>query len=73
MDEDKFFALEWETGNVSSSHRSLNKLVLGIQRGLLVGGALIVPTKHMYRYLTDRVGNYEELAPFFDFYGRSQV
>lgn len=25
----RFFALEWETGNVSSSHRSLNRMMLG--------------------------------------------
>jgi len=63
---DQYFGLEWETGNISSSHRSLNKMVLGMIKGTLVGGALIVPTRAMYRYLTDRVGNYEELEPYFD-------
>jgi len=37
------FAVEWETGNVSSSHRSLNKLSLGIIQEEIVGGALLVP------------------------------
>lgn len=59
------FALEWETGNISSSHRALNKVALGLIGKILVGGALILPTRKMYRYLTDRVGNYEELAPYF--------
>ncbi len=28
-------ALEWETGNISSSHRALNKMALGLLRGRL--------------------------------------
>lgn len=59
-------ALEWETGNVSSSHRALNKMALGLQKGALVGGILVVPTRNFYQYLTDRVGNFRELAPYFD-------
>lgn len=70
---DRYFALEWETGNISSSHRSLNKMVLGMMKGLLIGGTLIVPTRAMYEYLTDRVGNYEELEPYFEMWRRSQV
>lgn len=30
--------LEWETGNISSSHRSLNKMALGIMRGKIAAG-----------------------------------
>ncbi len=63
---DGLFAVEWETGNISSSHRALNKLALGIQRKVLLGGALVVPTRGLYAYLTDRVGNYDELEPYFD-------
>jgi hypothetical protein len=59
------FVLEWETGNISSSHRALNKIALGIIRGLILGGVLILPTRSLYRFLTDRVGNYEELLPYF--------
>jgi hypothetical protein len=62
---ERFFVLEWETGNISSSHRALNKMALGLIRGILIGGALIVPTRVMYKYLTDRVGNYAELEPYF--------
>lgn len=65
-DKPKLFAVEWETGNISSSHRALNKMTLGIMKGILAGGALILPTRKLYFYLTDRVGNYEELAPYFD-------
>ncbi len=60
------FALEWETGNISSSHRALNKMGLGLIRRTLIGGTLVVPTRALYQYLTDRVGNYDELAPYFD-------
>lgn len=60
------FGLEWETGNISSSHRAINRILLGYTKGLLAGGALIVPTRKMYRYLTDRVGNLAELEPYFD-------
>jgi hypothetical protein len=61
----KYFCVEWETGNISSSHRALNKMALGLLSQKLLGGALIVPTRAMYRYLTDRVGNFAELEPYF--------
>uniref|UniRef100_B8J492 BamHI-like type II restriction endonuclease n=1 Tax=Desulfovibrio desulfuricans (strain ATCC 27774 / DSM 6949 / MB) TaxID=525146 RepID=B8J492_DESDA len=57
--------IEWETGNVSSSHRAINKMLLGIDRGLLSVGILIVPVKNFAQYLTDRIGNFEELEPYF--------
>jgi Restriction endonuclease BamHI len=60
------FALEWETGNISSSHRAINKMVLGLLRGVFVGAALVLPSRKLYPYLTDRIGNYEELEPYFD-------
>jgi len=61
----KLFAVEWETGNISSSHRALNKMALGIIKGILIGGILVLPTRDFYQYLTDRVGNFEEIAPYF--------
>ncbi|WP_340005836.1 hypothetical protein MHH52_28500 [Paenibacillus sp. FSL K6-0276] len=64
--DNKFFAVEWETGNISSSHRAINKMVTGILRKQLLGGVLILPSREMYDYLTDRVGNFRELAPYFD-------
>lgn len=59
-------ALEWETGNISSSHRALNKMCLGLITGNLVGGILVVPSRALYQYLTDRVGNWDELEPYID-------
>lgn len=61
----KLFAVEWETGNISSSHRAVNKMALGILKEALIGGILILPTREMYNYLTDRIGNFPELAPYF--------
>jgi hypothetical protein len=60
--------LEWETGNISSSHRSLNKMALGIMRGKLAAGILIVPSHDFARYLTDRIGNIQELEPYLEFW-----
>ena len=67
------FVFEWETGNISSSHRSLNKIVLGLIRELIIGGVLVLPTRKLYPYLTDRVGNYEELFPYFPVWKRIPV
>lgn len=61
----KYFAVEWETGNISSSHRSVNRMILGMKNGQLIGGALVLPTRNLYNYLTDRIGNFEELEPYF--------
>jgi hypothetical protein len=60
--------LEWETGNISSSHRSLNKMALGILRDKIAAGVLIVPTRNFAQYLTDRIGNIQELEPYLEFW-----
>ena len=39
---------------------------LGIRNGILIGGILVLPTRKLYQYLTDRVGNFAELEPYFD-------
>jgi hypothetical protein len=64
--DNHLFALEWETGNISSSHRAVNKMVLGLLRRVFLGAVLILPSRKLYPYLTDRIGNYEELEPYFD-------
>jgi hypothetical protein len=60
--------LEWETGNISSSHRSLNKMAMLLSKGIIAAGVLVVPSRDMYRYLTDRIGNISELEPYIDFW-----
>lgn len=65
LSDGRYFALEWETGNISSSHRALNKMAIGMIDSILAGGILILPSRAMYYWLTDRIGNYSELEPYF--------
>lgn len=69
----RYVGFEWETGNVSSSHRAISKLLDAICRGTITGGVLALPVRAMQRYLTDRVGNFEELEPYFRFWARYPV
>ena len=62
---DGVVCLEWETGNISSSHRSMNKMCLGLLQGSIKAGVLVVPSRKLYVYLTDRIGNVAELEPYF--------
>ena len=57
-------AIEWETGNISSSHRSMNKLAIALGNGIIQVGVLILPSRHMYEHLTDRIGNIGELSGY---------
>ena len=57
--------VEWETGNISSSHRAINKMALGLVEKKCIAGILIVPNMKLAKYLTDRIGNIEELRPYF--------
>jgi hypothetical protein len=61
----KPIVVEWETGNVSSSHRSMNKLTLLLKTGIISAGVLVVPSRKLYVYLTDRIGNIQEIKPYF--------
>lgn len=65
LNDGRFFGVEWETGNISSSHRAINRLKLGMLQGVLAGGILVLPSRKMYEYLTDRIGNFQELEPYF--------
>lgn len=68
MFDDGLVVVEWETGNISSSHRAINKMALGLVTGECVAGILIVPNMTLAQYLTDRIGNIEELRPYFPLY-----
>ncbi|MCD4483929.1 hypothetical protein LQR31_05505 [Chromobacterium vaccinii] len=61
-------AIEWETGNISSSHRSLNKLTTLLSAGIIKIGVLILPSRDLYTHLTDRIGNIGELSPYLNFW-----
>jgi hypothetical protein len=62
---EKPIVVEWETGNISSSHRSMNKLTMLVSAGIISAGVLAVPSRRLYTYLTDRIGNIRELEPYF--------
>jgi hypothetical protein len=56
---------EWETGNISSSHRSMNKLTMLVADQVISAGTLVIPSRRLYVFLTDRIGNVQELEPYF--------
>jgi len=68
-----YVAFEWETGNISSSHRAMNKLVLGLIQGAVRGGFLVVLANSMRSYLTDRIGNIGELRPYLPLWSAATV
>ncbi len=57
-------AIEWETGNISSSHRSMNKLAIALANGVIDVGVLVLPSRSLYEHLTDRIGNIGELSGY---------
>lgn len=57
--------VEWETGNISSSHRAMNKIAMALLHGRIAAGYLVLPSRRLYMFLTDRVGNFPELEPYF--------
>lgn len=65
LSDHRKFVVEWETGNVSSSHRALNKIATGLLERVIAGGILIIPSRLMYKWLTDRIGNFREIEPYF--------
>ena len=65
--------VEWETGNISSSHRSLNRLLLALMRDIAHQGVLVLSDATLYPFLTDRIGNWRELAIYRDVYAREDV
>jgi hypothetical protein len=64
MGPEKPIIAEWETGNISSSHRSMNKLTMLLSTGVISAGVVVVPSRKLYKYLTDRIGNIQELEPY---------
>jgi hypothetical protein len=69
----KKIAIEWETGNISSTHRALNKMALGLIKEALYAGILILPSRKLYKFLTDRIGNFDEIQPYTDLYKALQI
>jgi len=66
-------AIEWETGNISSSHRSMNKLAIALSSGVIEVGVLIVPSRDLYDHLTDRIGNIGELSGYLAAWAKTGI
>lgn len=64
----RYFAFEWETGNISSSHRSVNKILYALFNKTISGAFLVLPSRELAKHLTDRIGNFEELSTYFPFF-----
>jgi len=48
-------------------------MAVGLLDGILAGGILVLPSREMYQYLTDRVGNFVEIAPYFPVWRNLQI
>jgi len=73
LPDGKLIAVEWETGNISSSHRAMNKMIVGMHNNRVAAGFLVLPERTLYRYLTDRIGNVQELRPYFEVWHKMEV
>ena len=51
----------------------MNKMAVGLLDGVLAGGILVLPSREMYQYLTDRIGNYAEIEPYFPVWKNLQI
>jgi len=40
-------------------------MALLLMEGLIAAGTLVVPSRQLYKYLTDRIGNVSELEPYW--------
>jgi hypothetical protein len=71
--DQKRIGFEWETGNISSSFRALMKLFKSAIENEIDIGVLVLPSRNLYQYLTDRIGNIEELRPYLKTFRRIGV
>jgi hypothetical protein len=63
--------VEWETGNVSSTHRSINRIARHVLvDGDISGGIVILPSGKLKPWLTDRIGNTPEVSEYFSLWRR---
>jgi len=61
-------AVEWETGDISSPHRSINLLALLLKAQAISAGVLVVPSRRLCLHLPDRIGYIDEMMPYFAFW-----
>jgi hypothetical protein len=65
---DEYVIFEWETGNISSSHRAINKILHAMLSTPIAGSFMVVPSDSLKMYLTDRIGNIGELRPYLSLF-----
>jgi hypothetical protein len=61
---EKPVVVEWEAGDVSSSHYSMNKLTMFVSSGIISAGVLVVSSRRFYVRSGDRAGNFRELDAY---------
>lgn len=44
-------------------------MALALLEGFIRGGYLVLPSRKLYTFLTDRVGNFREIEPYFGLWG----
>lgn len=59
-----YIGFKWGIGNITLSHRAINKMLLIIQTGDMLGGVLVVPSDNLKTFLAEHIGNIEELRPY---------
>jgi len=42
----------------------MNKMTMLIADAIIAAGTLVIPSRKLYAYLTDRVGNWQEIEPY---------
>jgi hypothetical protein len=62
---ERLIAVEWEAGDISSPHLSMNKLTLLLKTQIISAGVLVVPSRKLCIHLPDRIGYVEEIKPYF--------
>jgi len=62
---EKPIVVEWETGDISSPHLSINMLMLLLRTRAISAGVLVLPSRELCEHLPDRVGYIDEVKPYF--------
>ena len=68
-----YIGFKWETGDIPSTHRAIDKLLLTLKLGGVAGGFLVLPSNKLKVYLTVRIGNIGELRPYFGLWQNTRI
>jgi hypothetical protein len=62
---EKPIAVEWEKGDISSPHLSVNILMLLLKARAISAGVLVIPSRKLCVHLPSRNGCIDEIEPYF--------